>query len=106
MTGRIDAFGGDGAHEIHFGTGEHDHTQWLTRDLWFDRDIDGKWIVWAQSKLPASQDAVDDEDSDIGSIIVTHPAVIAFIDQLGALLVDPGKFSHEPRFDEASVDAS
>ena len=99
MSNEIEAFGGDGPHEVRFGTGEAAQTVWVKRDLWFDRDDADNWMVWAQvrswagDELPTGQEA-----ESLGSIVVTHPAVMAFLDQLGQLLVNPARFRHEPRF--------
>jgi hypothetical protein len=74
---------------------------WVKRDLWFDRDDDTSWIVWAQHNAwdrdepPAEGES---EATTLGSIVVTDRVVMAFIDQLGELLVDPARFRHEPRF--------
>ena len=103
MTRAINAFGGDGAHEIHFQTVEGEQSVSLKRDLWFDRNDDQSWIVWAQHRswntdAPPAED--DPEAATLGAIVVTHPAVMAFIDQLGELLVNPARFRHEPEFAE------
>ncbi len=69
----------------------------LSRCLYFDRDIDGGWLVWT-----AGPDDLDDEVVEMGAIVVRDPAVIAFLEQLGQLLVAPQRFAHEPRFAEGS----
>jgi hypothetical protein len=109
VSKRIERFGGGGAHEVLFGTGQGEQTVWIKRDLWFDRDDGTNWVVWAQQRSwdndrPPSED--DAEGSTLGSIVVTHPAVMEFIDQLGKLLVNPAGFSNDPRFveDPARVD--
>jgi hypothetical protein len=104
----IDAFGGDGAHEVRYRTEQGEQSVYVRRDLWFDRDDSRSWIVWAQHHAWDRDDPPADGDIDaasLGSIVVTHPDVMAFIDQLGELLVDPGRFRHGARFGETSVDA-
>jgi hypothetical protein len=101
MSKHIEAFGGDGSHEVHVSTDQGEQTVWVKRDLWFDRDDDKNWIVWAQHRSWEREDPPvegEREATTLGSIVVTHPAVMAFIDQLGALLVDPARFSDEPEF--------
>ena len=48
MTSSINAFGGDGAHEVFFQTDEGEQSIWVKRDLWFDRNDGTNWIVWSQ----------------------------------------------------------
>ena len=99
MSGEIESFGGEGPHEVRFGTGEAAQTVWFKRDLWFDRTDGTSWLVWAQERSWAGDELPTDQDAEtIGSIVVTHPAVMAFIDQLGELLVNPARFHHEPQF--------
>jgi hypothetical protein len=101
MSKAIAGFGGDGAHEVHVRTDQGEQTVWVKRDLWFDRDDDTSWVVWAQHRAwDTDQPPAEDEATSLGSIVVTHPAVMAFIDQLGQLLVDPARFSDEPEFAE------
>jgi hypothetical protein len=57
-------------------------------------------VVWAQQRswdggTPAEDDA---EGTTLGSIVVTDPVAIAFLEQLGALIVNPAAFQHEPVF--------
>jgi hypothetical protein len=109
MGKSIGGFGGDGSHEVHVNTDQGEQTVWVKRDLWFDRNDDKSWIVWAQHRSWSDDDPPADgegEATTLGSIVVTHPVVMAFIDQLGALLVDPGKFSDEPEFAETGSQAS
>jgi hypothetical protein len=94
----VESFGGDGAHEVRIQTEQGEQTVLVKRDLWFDRDDDRSWVVWAQDRpwddhLPAEGEVA------LGSIVVTNPAVMAFIDQLGELLADPARFRHEPAVD-------
>ena len=65
----------------------------LSRSLYFDRDIDGGWLVWA-----TGPDDHSDEGAETGALVVRDPAVTAFLEQLGQLLVAPQRFGHEPVF--------
>jgi hypothetical protein len=99
----IKGFGGDGSHEIHIRTDQGERTLWVKRDLWFDRDDDKSWIAWVQHRSWSDDDPPaegEGEAATLGSIVVTHPAVVAFIDQLGELLIDPSRFRDEPVFAE------
>ena len=101
MSRHIEAFGGDGSHEVHVNTDQGEQTVWIKRDLWFDRDDATSWVVWAQQRSWEREDPPvegEREATTLGSIVVTHPAVMAFIDQLGELLVNPARFRHEPEF--------
>jgi hypothetical protein len=103
----IKTFGGDGEHEVRFRTEAGQKAVWVRRDLWFDRDDSGKWVVWAQQR-PRSEDGPlqegDVEAQTLGSIVVTNPVVIEFLEQLGELLVNPVAFRHEPHFDGVQGD--
>jgi hypothetical protein len=46
MSGTIEAFGGDGLHEVHVKTQDGEQVAWVKRDLWFDRNDAQNWIVW------------------------------------------------------------
>ena len=95
MPPRICAFGTtDAAHvTITIDDGEA-HVSALslsfTRSLWFDQDIDGRWLVW--SSAPG-------DGAETGAIVVRDPAVTAFLDELAQLLASPQRFTHEPHFD-------
>jgi hypothetical protein len=65
----------------------------FTRCLYFDRDIDGGWLVWA-----AGPDGHGDEAAETGAFVVRDPVVTAFLEQLGQLLLAPRRFAHEPVF--------
>jgi hypothetical protein len=103
MCSAIEAFGGEGAHEVRFGTVQGEQSVYVRRDLWFDRDDARSWVVWAQHRAWEHDDTPADGDAEaasLGSIVVTHPEVMAFIDQPGELLVDPARFRHAPEFAE------
>lgn len=88
-------FGGNtrGQVTIEDGTSE---TVTIDRDVWFDRDIDGRWLVWA-GRHHADGTAADGTD-EIGAIVVKDPQVVAFLDLLGQLIADPARFHDEPTF--------
>jgi hypothetical protein len=101
MPRSIEGFGGDGPHQVNVRTSQGEQALWVKRDLWFDRNDGTSWLVWAQqrsweSEEPPAED--DPEAATLGAIVVTDPVVMAFIEQLGELLVDPARFRHEPRF--------
>jgi hypothetical protein len=68
----------------------------VMREVWFDRDIDGRWLVWAQETERAASDGTNEMPA--GAIVVRNPDVSAFLEQLGRLIVDPSAFEHEPAF--------
>ena len=101
MTSPIESFGGAGPHEVHFRADNVDQALWVKRDLWFDNADGTGWLVWVQHRSWEHDDPPTEGDAEaasLGSIVVTHPAVMAFIEQLGTLLVDPVKFKHGPTF--------
>ncbi len=74
-------------------------TSVLDRDLGFDRDWDGCWLVWA-SRHADDADPGDGTAGDhtTGAIVVKDPTVIAFIEMLGDLIADSSMFHDEPTF--------
>ena len=79
----------------------------VVRDIWFDRDIDGRWLVWVQNNDTGRGDGSD--DCPTGAIVVKNQDAISFIQQLGKLIVDPSAFEHEPVFvgaDDTTADPS
>lgn len=108
MNRSIDAFGGDGPHEVWFASADGEQSLWVKRDLWFDRSGNQSWLVWAQTRAWGTEEppAEDDPNTTFGSIVVTDPTVMAFLDQLGELIVNPGRFRHEPRFGEPAKEAA
>lgn len=96
----IHYFGNRGLQKIILGDGTTDGevTVVLRRELWFDHDIDGRWLIWAQGDAVKGANGEADEAANLGAIIITDPTAVAFIDMLGQLLVDPGSFAHEPTF--------
>jgi hypothetical protein len=95
MERRISGIGGESRWSVRLENG-HEGNVDVVRDLWFDRDIDGRWLVWAQDYTSTPQDGHD--DAPTGAIVVRNQDVSAFIEQLGRLLTDPVAFAHEPVF--------
>ncbi len=97
MGQSIRFFGGTTHGQITVENG-HSETWTFDRDVWFDRDIDGRWLVWAgRHNATALPDEVEGEGAT-GAIVVKDPTVIAFIDLLGELIADPARFRDEPTF--------
>ena len=47
----------------------------VMREVWFDRDIDGRWLVWAQETDRATSDGTNDVPA--GAIVVRNTDVSA-----------------------------
>jgi hypothetical protein len=62
---------------------------WFDREFWFDRDIDGRWLVGVTGTGQGDED-------DLGAIVVKDKTIIAFIESLGNLIANPAQFSGEP----------
>lgn len=78
---------------------DEDARTWaVERDFGFDRDIDGKWLVWAM-RLDPDAPRDDNAPAATGSIVVRDPHAIAFLDMLAELIAYPDRFRHEPSFD-------
>jgi hypothetical protein len=88
MPPRLGFFGGQAQGRITMENG-HSEDAWFDCDLWFDRDIDGRWIVC----VPVSNAS---DDQGIGAIVVRDETVGAFIELLGKLIAEPEKFVDEP----------
>jgi hypothetical protein len=88
MSKRIGYFGGKTYGRVTLEDGGQEHV-WFDRELWFDRDIDGRWLVGVT-------DPARDGEVDTGAIVVKDETISAFIDQLGKLIVQPDAFSDEP----------
>ncbi len=76
MEKSIRFFGGTTQGEVSIEDGNSE-TWSISRDVWFDRDIDGRWLVWAgrhDSRLPG------DGEDETGAIVVKDPQVAAFIE--------------------------
>ena len=88
MSKRIGYFGGKTHGRIILENG-HREDVWFDRELWFDRDIDGRWLVGVT-------DPDSSEEEHTGAIVVKDATVSAFIDLLGRLIADPDTFADEP----------
>ena len=95
MTQRIQSFGGETTTQFSITDGE-EVSMTLRRVIWFDQDIDGRWLVWATSEDAVSGMAVQAEPSRVGAIVVKDPKIGAFIAMLGELLAHPDRFEDEP----------
>jgi len=98
MTLPIDYFRSSGPGTFHMGVGETSVRLAVCRDLWFDRDIEGRWLVVADRHAPPSVAARRDVLPDKGAIVVRDPTVLAYIDLLAQLYTEPGAFADEPLF--------
>jgi hypothetical protein len=98
MTSLIQFFAISGVSEFTIGEGEEELSLGFRREVGFDRDVDGHWIVWTvgRSRLGA--------ENQLGSVVVTEPTVIAFIETLATLISQPNRFTHEPLISESSSD--
>ena len=65
----------------------------LHRDIWFDRDSDGSWTIVGMLPEDRDKKGVYPNDAPSGGIVVTDPAVQAFIARLALLMADPGGFA-------------
>lgn len=67
--------------QVTIGNG-HSETRTIDRDVWLERDIDGRWLVWV-GRHDATALPAEVEEGDTGAIVVKDPTVIAFIDLPG-----------------------
>ncbi len=95
MEKSIGFFGGTTQGQVTIEDG-HSETWNISRDVWFDRDINGRWLVWAGHH--DARPVGESEQDEIGAIVVKDPQVAAFIKMLGQLIADPAKFREEPTF--------
>jgi len=87
MAKQIGYFGGTTSGLLIFENG-HEEEARFERELWFDRDIDGRWLVGATNPQRGS-------DESTGAIVVKNPTVSAFIELLGNLVAEPEQFADE-----------
>lgn len=91
MREKIDIISGSASGHVVL-RGDRSDRREFQRELWFDRDINGRWLVGVADQ--------DQHQGDCrGAIIVKDPGVSQFIELLGELLCDPEKFSDEPVFE-------
>jgi hypothetical protein len=87
MATQLDHFGGTTHGHLIVAHGLHHHDVRFTRELWFDRDIDGRWLVGVTEHHPSCAETT-------GTIVVKDAHVSAFIELLGEL-VEPDRFADE-----------
>ena len=95
MPQQIQSFGGETRSRFSVVNGEETSIT-LRRVVWFDRDIDGHWLVWAADDAGPSPQLFAEGSAEVGAIIVRDPAVIAFIEHLADLVAHPGQYADEP----------
>ncbi len=105
MVSSIRFFGGTTRGHITFENGRS-ITSAIDREIWFDRDIDGRWLVWAGRHDGVAIPGDDDRHEDTGAIVVRDPGTIAFIELLGELFANPARFHDEPTFVLPLVDTT
>jgi hypothetical protein len=88
MSKHVGYFGGKTRGRITLEDGTREDF-WFDRELWFDRDINGRWLVGVT-------DPDASEGQDTGAIVVKDETVSAFIELLGKLIRDPDRFADEP----------
>jgi hypothetical protein len=69
--------------------GDHPTVLSFQRELWFDRDIDGRWLVGVADPTSVPQER-------LGAIVVKDVGIGMFIELLGQLIADPERFADEP----------
>lgn len=92
MTSDIRTFGSHGTASFLVEHEEARHPAPIRRELWFDLDLDGRWLICAVGHQG------HDQAGDVGSMVVTDPRVADFIDMLAQLVDDPSQFLNEPHF--------
>lgn len=97
MNHDISLFGGGTRVSVRIGDGIGESIE-IDREIWFDRDIDGRWLVWVQDREQSAEPLDNSDDGPTGAIVVQNRDVRTFIEQLARLLVDPAEFEHEPVF--------
>lgn len=95
MHQRISFFGGTTRGSVTLANGHEEKVEVL-RDVWFDRDFNGNWLIWAQMHDGRPRNGTG--DGQTGAIAVKNRDVNAFLEQLGKLIVEPAAFEHEPVF--------
>ena len=96
MPGRVNCFGGPFQSEFLFVADEQDTV--VRRELWFDQDIDGRWVIWVSENRDPQGIPEAESPVELGALIVQDPTVAAFLETLGELVLEPDHFAHEPRF--------
>jgi len=92
MTSNIRTFGSNGPALFLIEHEDVCRPAAIQRELWFDHDLDGRWLICAV------QQQGHDQEGEIGSMVVTDPRIADFIDMLAQLVDDPSRFVTEPHF--------
>jgi hypothetical protein len=87
MTMQVEYFGGIVHGKIILENGQ-DEARVFKGELWFDRDIDGRWLVGVTHHHPSGAETT-------GAMVVKDDTVRAFIQVLGDLVAVPGDFAGE-----------
>ena len=87
MAMQVEYFGGKLDGGILLGSGQRDQVR-SSRELWFDRDIDGRWLVGVTAHAPSGAETT-------GAIVVKDATIRAFIQVLGDLVAEPARFAGE-----------
>ena len=74
----------------------HTRRSELVREVWFDQDVNGTWLIGATEQCGTPSNGT--EDGRTGAIVVKNRDVEAFLEQLGRLIAEPAAFTHEPVF--------
>ena len=105
MSSRIRAFGVNGMLPFSIVEANGRGAKTVQREVWFDQDIDGRWLVCAAKHRKPGLDGEIDETDDVGAIVVTNAQIVAFIEMLADLVLDPAQFHDEPRIEASSFQA-
>jgi hypothetical protein len=99
MVCTVRYFGSRGRFQISVVQDQREIVQHVIQEIGFDRDLDGRWTVWAKRMPDLAEDGAAGDDDSVGAIIVTDPTVSAFMEMLGELVANPTRFHDEPRFE-------
>jgi hypothetical protein len=95
MTKNVAYFGGTIYGRVTLEDGHREDHQ-VVRELWFDKDFDGRWLVGVTNT--AGEDKT-------GAIVVRDATIGAFIEMLGNLIIGPEQFADEPVLSGPGPDA-
>jgi len=95
MSSPIRLFGSAGPTTFTIERGDSAQRFAMRRELWFDQDVDGRWLICATR---VTEHDGQQTPGTIGSLVVTDARVGDFIETLARLLANPDHFSDEPQF--------
>ena len=98
MNRRISFFGGETRGSVRIANG-HETAVDIVRELGFDQDLDGRWLVWVHDHDGRPANGAD--HGQTGAVVVNNRDVSAFLELLGKLIVDPVEYLHDPVFSSA-----